>query len=460
MINVVRRRLGSWGNKYVSLGGRIVLINAVLNVIPIFYLSYMKMPLKVWKELVKIQRTFLWAGLAKTNKTCWVRWDVICRPKKEGGLGIKDLRLVNMSLLAKWRWRLLMGEDDAWKSVVKAKYGSSAIGKAELDVSTFGNGCSHWWRDLCNLDKGVNWFTQVVTKKVGRGNSTLFWKDIWVGNQTLEQQFPRLYSISIQQEEVVGNMGMWTNGVWRWELRWRREFFIWEENVVTQLVEILNDITLLEEEDSWMWRPNVGDGFSVKSLYETLDALILPRPVADSLEVFSFRTIWKAAVPSKVSAFAWQSFLNRIPIKDNLLRRGILCVEEVTCPACGGQGESTRHLILHCRFASLVWYAVCRWLGVVVVLPADVMMSYGILVGSGRNKRIREGFAIVWLALAWVLWRTRNDRVFNNGAGTVEEAVDQIQRLSWQWYLNRMAKASCLLYEWVWEPGECMMRGV
>jgi hypothetical protein len=54
MLDSVRGRLGSWRNKYVSLGGRIVLINAVLNAVPIFYLSYMKMPLKVWRELVKI----------------------------------------------------------------------------------------------------------------------------------------------------------------------------------------------------------------------------------------------------------------------------------------------------------------------------------------------------------------------------------------------------------------------
>jgi hypothetical protein len=73
MLKVVRGRLGSWGNKYVSLGGRIVLINAVLNAIPIFYLSYLKMPVKVWKELIKIQRTFLWAGLTKSTKTCWVK---------------------------------------------------------------------------------------------------------------------------------------------------------------------------------------------------------------------------------------------------------------------------------------------------------------------------------------------------------------------------------------------------
>jgi hypothetical protein len=103
MLNVVRSRLGSWGNKHVSLGGRIVLINAVLNAIPISYLSYFKMPKKVWNELIKIQRVFLWAGLSKTSKTCWVRWEVICRPKKEGGLGVRDLRLVNISLLAKWK---------------------------------------------------------------------------------------------------------------------------------------------------------------------------------------------------------------------------------------------------------------------------------------------------------------------------------------------------------------------
>jgi hypothetical protein len=91
MLNVIKGRLGSWGNKYVSLGGRIVLINAVLSAIPVFYLSYLKMPTKVWKEVVKIQRSFLWGGLSKRNKMCWVKWDEVCKPRKEGGLGIRDL---------------------------------------------------------------------------------------------------------------------------------------------------------------------------------------------------------------------------------------------------------------------------------------------------------------------------------------------------------------------------------
>jgi uncharacterized membrane protein SpoIIM required for sporulation len=85
----------------------------------------------------------------------------------------------------------------------------------------------------------------------------------------------------------------------------------------------------------------------------------------------------------------------------------------------GGEEETARHLFLHCRFAAAVWYALNRWLGgVVVVLPGEVLMSYGMLVGSGRNKKVRKGFSGVWLAFVWVIWKTRNDRIFKNLVGT------------------------------------------
>jgi hypothetical protein len=52
LLDHLRMRLFSWRNKHISLGGRIVLINAVLNAIPIFHLSFLKMPNKVWKKVV------------------------------------------------------------------------------------------------------------------------------------------------------------------------------------------------------------------------------------------------------------------------------------------------------------------------------------------------------------------------------------------------------------------------
>jgi hypothetical protein len=77
-------------------------------------------------------------------------------------------------------------------------------------------------------------------------------------------------------------------------------------------------------------------------------------------------------------------------------------------------------------------------------------MSYSEMVGSCRNKRTRKGFSIVWLALVWVIWKIRNERAFNNIVGpVVAKALDQIQRLSWLWYLSKMANDSCLLYIWM-----------
>jgi hypothetical protein len=216
MLDSIKKRLGSWGNKYISLGGRIVLINAVISSIPIFFLSFMKMPVKVWREVVTIQRNFLWGGLMKKKRICWIKWADVCKPKKEGGLGVRDLRLVNLSLLAKWRWRVLLEEEELWKNVIIAKYGLRAVGNVRLDDAMFGNLCSSWWRNVCNLDKGVKWFEQMAIKKFGRGNSTKFWSNIWVGDQSLQHRFPRLFGILIQQDALVCDMGGWINGVWRW----------------------------------------------------------------------------------------------------------------------------------------------------------------------------------------------------------------------------------------------------
>jgi hypothetical protein len=76
--------IGSWGTKYLSFSGRIVLVNAVLNAIPIFYLSYLKMSSNVWKEVVKLKKKFLCSGLSNRNKISWIRWEDVCKPKKRG----------------------------------------------------------------------------------------------------------------------------------------------------------------------------------------------------------------------------------------------------------------------------------------------------------------------------------------------------------------------------------------
>jgi hypothetical protein len=65
--------------------------------------------------------------------------------------------------------------------------------------------------------------------------------------------------------------------------------------------------------------------------------------------------------------------------------------------------------------------------------------------------------SLFWLAFVWALWKYRNDRIFNNKPASVDDVVDCIQRLSWKCFLSNIAKNSCLLYEWIWNPGDSML---
>jgi hypothetical protein len=46
---------------------------------------------------------------------------VICKSKKGGGLGIKDIEKMNLSLLCKWWWKLDSGKG-LWQDIIRAKY--------------------------------------------------------------------------------------------------------------------------------------------------------------------------------------------------------------------------------------------------------------------------------------------------------------------------------------------------
>lgn len=50
-----------------------------------------------------------------------VKWSKVCKAKKEGGSGVKNVREMNISMLMKWWWRLET-EEWLWQDIVKAKY--------------------------------------------------------------------------------------------------------------------------------------------------------------------------------------------------------------------------------------------------------------------------------------------------------------------------------------------------
>ena len=59
IIGKFKKKLVPWKYKSLSYAGRICLINSILSSLPIFYISFFKMPSQVAREIKVIQRKFL-----------------------------------------------------------------------------------------------------------------------------------------------------------------------------------------------------------------------------------------------------------------------------------------------------------------------------------------------------------------------------------------------------------------
>lgn len=71
---------------------RSTLICSSLNNPPIYHMYIYLLPKTVVKDLDKVRRTFFWQRRQTKRKYHLLRWTKICKSKKKGGLGIKDIR--------------------------------------------------------------------------------------------------------------------------------------------------------------------------------------------------------------------------------------------------------------------------------------------------------------------------------------------------------------------------------
>ena len=64
----IRKKLSVWKGRNLSFAGRVCLIKSVINAIPLFFLSFFKVPVGVCKEITNLQRKFLWGWEQKGGK--------------------------------------------------------------------------------------------------------------------------------------------------------------------------------------------------------------------------------------------------------------------------------------------------------------------------------------------------------------------------------------------------------
>lgn len=52
------------------------------------------------------------------------KWDLVCHPKKQGGLGVSNLQFINTVLLAKWWWKVVIYSNKSVCKIMRKKYGN------------------------------------------------------------------------------------------------------------------------------------------------------------------------------------------------------------------------------------------------------------------------------------------------------------------------------------------------
>lgn len=118
----VAKRVCPWRGKFMSSGARLILTNFSLSSLTMFTMGMFLLANGVHAKLYNPYSKFFWEGAGTKRKYHMVKWAVVCSPKKFGGLGIINSKLMNIALLSKWIWKSLQNATSLWAEVLMDKY--------------------------------------------------------------------------------------------------------------------------------------------------------------------------------------------------------------------------------------------------------------------------------------------------------------------------------------------------
>nr|GEV85076.1 hypothetical protein [Tanacetum cinerariifolium] len=111
---------------------------------------------------------------------------------------------MNRALLFKWVWRFIANGSSLWSRFITAIHGIH--GALDCPLSFFKR--SPWIdivREVRKLSiKGID-LLSLIKKKVGNGETTSFWDDVWLGDSPLKHTYPRLYLLELNKHASVAS---------------------------------------------------------------------------------------------------------------------------------------------------------------------------------------------------------------------------------------------------------------
>jgi len=78
-----------------------ILLKSVVHAIPTYSVSCFLLPIDTCKKMRQAIANYWWGSSADNRHIHWMRWDGLVRPKCQGGMGFRDLKLFNLAMLGK-----------------------------------------------------------------------------------------------------------------------------------------------------------------------------------------------------------------------------------------------------------------------------------------------------------------------------------------------------------------------
>lgn len=386
LLERIRTRFTTWTSRHLSYAGRLQLLGSVISGIINFWISAYRLPSGCIKELDKICSAFLWSGPELNTNKAKIAWSEVCRPKKEGGLGLQSLEVANKSNCLKLVWRILSGSDSLWVSwissmIIKQK----SFWTTKEDTSTG----SWMWRKLIKYRDKAKQFHKV---EVHNGLTCSFWYDNWsVMGRIIDTTGNRGFiDLGLPSHATVEEAKRLHRG-----RRYRTED-------LRQIDHTLSTLQLRDGNDISLWRTS-NDKY--KSTFSTKTTRCLIRPDQPLKEWY--KGVWFKHATPKYSFFTWLAINNRLATGDRmkLWHSG----QRIDCIFCGAMEETRNHLFFSCRYSAAIWTSLMGRL-----LATDFTTTWDQLIKLLTNSNFSQLqlFAIRYSfqTTLYHLWRERNNR--------------------------------------------------
>lgn len=336
--------------------------------------------------------------------------------KGPGRLGIKDLGTHNISLLLNLIHHLHCADSSAWANWVKQN----------TDIANLKGQClGHHWDLLRSL---LPLYQALTTVQLGDGRSTLLWSDVWAGDESFEERFPRLFSHCINrhctvEQAISSNLqGSFVN---RLSPQAHEEL---------SLVQDILQRTMLTDQPDVRTSPfaRTRDKLDTSAIYRLLKA---KGQQNDPTSAF----IWKNAAPTRVQMFMWLLLKGRTQCSANLYRKNILA--SPACLACGANEETTDHLIFQCPMAVLFWETI----GLQQVATNRTMNLHCI----PKVRSVPDDQYSAFIALCcWQIWKRRNALVFRQENQNLRQLLISCKAAADPWRARMPKKSKKVIDAW------------